>query len=98
MSEPFYIRQTADLKTPDEAREWLREAIAEARSEGATFFRASYHPEIAHLHLVEGWTVQPEDQGEVRWALTYSQDDATGVSDEVPGRSSIPNPNRVTKP
>jgi hypothetical protein len=23
---------------------------------------------------------------------------ATGVSDEVPGRSSIPNPNRVTKP
>jgi hypothetical protein len=36
--------------------------------------------------------------GSVSFASGKPKDDATGVSDEVPGRSSIPNPNRVTKP
>lgn len=43
--EPFYIRQ-AQIKGGDKAKaDWCRQAGEEARAEGATFCRVSYHPE-----------------------------------------------------
>lgn len=70
MSEPTYIRQSGDILTPAEKRAWLEGAVAEARTEGATWFRATEHPAIPNLLLLEGWTERPDSEGEQRWALT----------------------------
>ena len=67
--EPDFIAQTAEPMTPDERRIWVEAQVAAGRADGATFFRASVHPEIAYLTLMEGWAKQPEDQGEQRWQM-----------------------------
>lgn len=76
MSEPFYIRQSGDTRTSDEAREWFRECTAEAKAEGAQLCRYSQHPDDKHLFLVECWREKHvKDQGPLRWNLTYAQDE-----------------------
>jgi hypothetical protein len=69
MSEPDFVFQTAEPMTQEQRMEWLRLHSGEANDEGATFHRASVHPEIEHLTLLESWKVRPEDQGEPRWGL-----------------------------
>ena len=76
MSEPQYIRQHGSFAslTPDERRAWFQEAINEAGSERCTFVRASVDDaETPTMALLEGWAVQPADQGAPRWQLTASQ-------------------------
>ncbi len=68
--EPFYIRQAEVDGGGHAKRVWFDRVAAEARAEGATFFRASVHPDIENLVLLEGWKTQPENQGELRWSLT----------------------------
>lgn len=68
--EPEYIRQSGDVMTDDEARDWYAEAASEARAAGITHARFSYHPDIPNLRIVEGWRVRPADEGDIRWALT----------------------------
>lgn len=51
-------------------QEWIAMRCDEFRKEGATFFRASVHPDDGRLALVEGWKFRPEDQGEPRFFLT----------------------------
>lgn len=70
LEEPDYIRQTGEVMTPEEAHEWFQCAAAEARANGITHARFSYHPTIEHLRIVEGWKTRPVDEGEIRWALT----------------------------
>jgi hypothetical protein len=69
MVEPNFIAQTAEPAPPDERMVWIKAQIEFGRVAGATFFRASVHPEIPDLTLVEGWIEQPEDQGEPRFQM-----------------------------
>ncbi len=73
MIEPLFIAQTAEPMTPEERMIWLHAQADAGRSSGATFFRASVHPDIEHLTLIEGWKEQPEDQGEAQWQLESSK-------------------------
>lgn len=70
-TEPFYLRQTADLRTPDAQRVWFKTCADEAKAEGAQHARFSIHPSIPNLLLVEAWRERPRDviEGEQRWML-----------------------------
>jgi hypothetical protein len=76
MSEPNYLRQHgafADL-TPDERWNWFQAAAAEAKGEGITWARYSVDDnENPTRALVEGWKVQPDDQGPIRWQMTEAK-------------------------
>jgi hypothetical protein len=99
-AEPFYVRQSGDVMTDEEARRWFQMVAQEARDEGATFGRYSFHVSIPNLRIVEAWKERPRDQGEIRWALSAlgnaEPGEKTGrdpsstpdVSDEVPGSTS----------
>ena len=65
--EPDFIAQTGEPMTVEEKREWIRRGCRNAEAKGATFHRASVHPEHADLLLLESWKVRPEDQGEPRF-------------------------------
>lgn len=67
--EPDFIFQTAEEMTPEQRMEWLRLHSGEANDLGATFHRATVHPKIKHLTLLESWIVRPEDQGDPRWQM-----------------------------
>lgn len=67
MAEPTFVFQTDIPMTPDKRMEWLRNRAEEASANGAAFHRASIHPDIPHLTLLESWDVRPDDQGEPRW-------------------------------
>ncbi len=71
--EPFFICQSGETMTEKEAQSWFRRTAGEARQEGARWVRFSYHPEIQHLRIVEGWHVRPDDEGDIRWSLTTSR-------------------------
>lgn len=73
MSEPFYVRQTAETMTGEERHRWIEGACSEAREAGAKHDRISISRELVPdktLVLVEAWHERPEDEGEQRWALT----------------------------
>lgn len=70
MTEPFIVRQTADLVTPEDKLAWLQGCAQEAKTAGAVLCRASEHPYINDLVLFEAWLEWPEDQGDQRWALS----------------------------
>lgn len=67
--DPIYVVQTAEPRSPDELRAWLRERAQEARAEGCGWFRASLHSDHEGLALIEGWRTRPADEGAPRWAL-----------------------------
>lgn len=73
--EPDYIAQTGEPMTQSEGQDWLRARAQEAHSSvGATFFRCSLNTKFdPPLWLVEGWKVQPRDQGPMRWQLAASE-------------------------
>ena len=74
MSEPFYIRQSGEIRSSDEAKEWFKQCAREAKAEGARLCRFSHHPDDKHLLLVECWReAVVADQGPLRWSLTYAQ-------------------------
>jgi hypothetical protein len=75
MSDPFYVRQSAEpCETREERDAWFVAAYEEAREQGATWFRFSTHETIPHLRLVEGWKERPAngEDGEPRWALVLA--------------------------
>jgi len=84
--EPEYLRQSGDVMTDVQAAAWYRAAALEARAEGITHARFSYHPDIPHLRIVEGWLERPADEGAVRWALTV----ADTSERSVPAREDQP--------
>lgn len=73
MTKPEYLRQTAERMTTAERRQWFQTCNDEAKDEGITWMRFSVddanNPKIA---LVEGWNVQPEEEGPIRFQLTYA--------------------------
>jgi len=68
-SEPFFVAQTGECKTPEDARAWFRARLAEAEAEGAAFTRYSRHSFIENLILIECWRHRPKEQGEPRFAI-----------------------------
>lgn len=81
MGEPIYIRQSGDELTEAEANQWFAVAAQEARIEGTTWFRASVHPTIPNLRLMEAWLERPDDDGEQRWALAFAPETPSLPSD-----------------
>jgi hypothetical protein len=79
IDDPDFIHQSGEKMSPAQQKEWFRAHAAEMRAEGATFFRATVHDTIAHLLLLEGWKVPPDDQGEVRWQFAPSASSDGGV-------------------
>lgn len=73
---PFFITQvfeTAENPFGDDGRKlWLEEQVEKARSEGATWGRASITDAGDGL-LFEAWKKRPEDEGEPRWSLTEEE-------------------------
>ena len=70
MSEPFYIRQTAEPMTQDQRRDWFQTCAQEAKAEGAQHARFTIHPAFPSLCLVEAWKERVvADEGEPRWAI-----------------------------
>lgn len=70
--EPIYIRQTAEPEHLGSPLAWCRDAAADGRKEGASFFRCSALGKKGlrlQALLIEGWKEQPEDQGAPRWQL-----------------------------
>lgn len=67
MSDPFYIRQTAEPMEPDKQRAWFQACADEAKAAGATWCRFSVHPQDARILLVEGWKHRPSHEGELRF-------------------------------
>lgn len=70
--EPDFIAQTSEVQDVDERSQWFIKMADEFSGKGATCGRCSSHPDNEFLCLVEGWIVQPEDQGPVRWNLTQT--------------------------
>ena len=71
--EPEYLAQTADFadRTPDERRQWFQMRAGDAHRKGMTWLRFTVdHADNPTMALVEGWIVQPEDDGEPRWQMT----------------------------
>lgn len=49
-------------------RDWISESARELEAEGMTFFRSSYNETKDGFTMwVEGWRVQPDDQGSPPW-------------------------------
>lgn len=74
--EPFYVRQTFERMTPEEAQSWAVACFDEARSEGA------HHARVTAMScgpglLVEAWKETTREvcfekgprEGEPRWQL-----------------------------
>lgn len=75
MSEPEYIRQFS-LTELQRNTHFVREVlIPDATAQGINFARLSWREDL-NIGLYEGWKVQPQDQGEIRWML---------VADDVQG-------------
>lgn len=74
MTEPIFVRQNDELSLGTSLG-WFRSMNAVGSAEGATWFRCSSVPTGGRDHnnyetvrcLIEGWTEQPQDQGEPRW-------------------------------
>lgn len=64
-----FVAQSAKPMTGPEREAWLTDVKREMKHRGATHFRFSTHPDIPHLHLVEGWRSTPANEGDPRWAL-----------------------------
>lgn len=73
MSEPFFISQTDEISSPVEMSEWFEKQVEVSKSEGGTFHRATIHPTIKNLILLEGWKEWPADQGEPRFQIKAGQ-------------------------
>lgn len=69
MGEPEFLAQSGEPMSSEERLIWLEAQAAAGRAAGATFFRASIHPGISDLILMEGWIVRPDEQGEPRWQM-----------------------------
>lgn len=67
MSEPFYLRQTAEDMSPEEQRRWVEAEVANAKAQGAVWFRVTKHPQHENVVLVEAWKKRPSDEGEPRF-------------------------------
>lgn len=66
--EPEYLAQTAELKTGDERRSWVKARYDEAKAQGMRHGRVSFD-EANNLLLVEAWKVRPRNEGAPRWQL-----------------------------
>jgi hypothetical protein len=65
--EPKYIAQVE--QDPELHLAWWRLRMSEARSEGCTWFRYTWHERNPSLALIEAWEVRPDDGGAFRWQL-----------------------------
>jgi hypothetical protein len=68
MNEPDFLSQTAEPMDQEARLAWFVDRNAEAKERGATFGRASVHPEHGWA-LFEAWKVRPEHEGEQRWQV-----------------------------
>ena len=68
MSEPHFVSETRC--DPRHAMNWTSEEVQAMKEKGATFFRASVHPDDKLHFLVEGWISRPDDYGEPRFSQT----------------------------
>lgn len=67
MGEPVFIVESDGLESAVDRRNWLEAQLVIGREKGATFFRASTHPDKPALCLIEGWSQRPDDQGDLRF-------------------------------
>lgn len=65
-AEPDFIIQT-EMKDDEEKCAWFRQKALETTPRGATWHRASYHPDNFDVILYEGWKVRPDDEGAPRF-------------------------------
>lgn len=70
--EPDFIAQNGEPMTRDERLDWIRARINDAGA--PRLVRASVHPDMPNLTLVEAWNEPPPnyEQGEPRWQLTVA--------------------------
>jgi len=69
VSEPEFIAQTAEPMDKEEVKVWIQVQVEAGKAQGATFFRATCHPNFPEILLVEGWSKRPNDQGEPRFQM-----------------------------
>lgn len=72
--EPFYIRQTGDITSPESTQQWFKQSAEEAKQLGAICARFSVN-DIANptIALVEAWNYDERDQGKTRWQVTETK-------------------------
>lgn len=73
MSEPQYIRQTAEIDLASDeagknAQAWWSKTVTQGMQEACTHFRFSWDAEH-NLLLTEGWSRRPHDEGIPRFQL-----------------------------
>lgn len=77
-TEPDYLAQTGEHKTPQEQREWIKQRGNEAKQQGCVHARYSWSD--AHgLLLFEGWKAPPDDEGEPRFQLTCATEGSSNA-------------------
>ena len=69
IEEPSYIAQCGDPMDAKQRFAWFQQRTHEATAAGCTWIRQGVHPDDDDLLLVEGWAVQPSDEGEPRWQM-----------------------------
>jgi hypothetical protein len=68
--KPGFIAQNGDLSTRLEQDDWIKRTVDYmVKEHGATFFRVTRHKLNADLILIEGWKVQPINQGEPHFQM-----------------------------
>lgn len=67
VTEPDFIRQSAEDMTDVEQGAWFTQAGREFYEAGAKHVRYSVHPRKKNLRLVEGWIAVPANEGDPRW-------------------------------
>lgn len=88
LTEPFYIRQSHEKRTPQEVSAFFMRSAEEAKAEGANLCRFSHHPDDKSLLLVECWREKVvEDQGPLRWSLALKPE--TGTQDETSAKGDL---------
>ncbi len=74
MTEPSYIRQTAEREhvSREGRQQWIRNAWDAALAEGCSHGRVTISNDETML-LMEGWTERPADEGAPRWSLQATE-------------------------
>lgn len=72
---PLFVAQ-AIIHGDDERQIWVRDRCVEGRARGCKYFRASTHPYIAGLILVEGWKIHI-GKGAPNWSLVATLEPQT---------------------
>lgn len=65
----FVAQNSIPVERHRERWVWFNDTAAEGRAQGADHFRASIHPEMPDIILLEGWKQRPDDEGEPRFML-----------------------------